>query len=117
MGGLSFVLYWLIVPARYAQNGQFFGACQIFGIRLKFTDFSQTLAVRFSAHRRPIKKCGKHTNHHQYCPMSVFILTASKLEANMEIHRYGLCIIYTWGGGGGEGGKVENHVTALISWL
>jgi hypothetical protein len=49
--------------------------------------------------------------------MSVFILTASKLEANMEIHHYGLCIIYTWGGGGGEGGKVENHVTALINWL
>jgi hypothetical protein len=56
MGGMSPVLYRLIVLARHAQNGQIFGACQIFGISLKFTDFSQTLAVYISAHRRPIKK-------------------------------------------------------------
>ncbi len=89
----------------YAQNGQIFGAHQIFGIRQKFTDFSQTLAVHFSAHRRPIKKCGKHTNDPHHCPRSVFILTASKLEANMEIQRYCLCIIYTWGREGVERGE------------
>jgi hypothetical protein len=35
----------------------------------------------------------------------------------LEIHLYGLCIIYTWVGGTGveRGGKVENHMTALIS--
>jgi hypothetical protein len=44
---------------------------------------------------------------------------ASKLEAYLEIQRYGLCIIYMWGEGLERGGgvKVKNHVTALISWL
>jgi hypothetical protein len=54
MGELSPALYWLIVQARHAENGQ------NLGVRLKFTDFCQTIAVSISAHRRPIKKLKKH---------------------------------------------------------
>jgi hypothetical protein len=36
MGRLSPVRTGLFVLARHTQNGQIFGACQIFGVRLKF---------------------------------------------------------------------------------
>jgi len=60
MGGLSPVPYRLIAPARHASNGQNLGINQNLGVRLKFTDFSQTIAVSISAHRRPFKKLKKH---------------------------------------------------------
>jgi hypothetical protein len=56
MGGLSPVLYRLVVPARHAENGPNLGAYQNIGACLKFTGFCQTIAVYISAHRRPIKK-------------------------------------------------------------
>jgi hypothetical protein len=56
MGGLSPVLYRLVVLARHAENVQNFGAYQNIGARLKFTDFSQSTAFFISAHRRPTKK-------------------------------------------------------------
>jgi len=55
LGGLSPVLYRLIVPACHAENSKIL-AQQNIGVRLKFTDFRQTIAVYISAHRRPIKK-------------------------------------------------------------
>ncbi len=64
-----------------------------------------------------LSKSGEHTNDHHHCPMSVFLLTTSKLQANREILRCNLCSIYMRGGGGERGrGEVANHVTALI-WL
>jgi hypothetical protein len=50
--------------------------------------------------------------------MSVFILTTSELEANLENQRMA-SVLYTRGEGWGgvEKGRVANHVTALISWL
>jgi hypothetical protein len=56
LGGLSAVLYRLILPACHAENVTNFGANKNIGVRLKFTDFRQTTAVYISAHRRPIKK-------------------------------------------------------------
>jgi hypothetical protein len=34
-----------------------------------------------------LSKSGEHTNDHHHCPMSVFILTTSGLEANLENQR------------------------------
>ncbi len=48
MGGLSPVLYRLIVLVRHAENVQNFGAWQNIGARLKFTDFCQSTAVYIS---------------------------------------------------------------------
>jgi hypothetical protein len=63
-----------------------------------FTDFSQTIAVYMLI--GSLSKSGKRINAHHHCPISVFILTASKLEDNLEIPRYGLCASCTRGGGG-----------------
>ncbi len=60
MGGISTVLYRLVVPARHTENVQNLGAYKNIGGHLKFTDFHQTIAVYLSAHRRPIKKWCKH---------------------------------------------------------
>ena len=38
-----------------------------------------------------LSKSGKHINDQHHCPIPVFMLTASKLEAYLEIQRYGLC--------------------------
>ncbi len=103
MGRLSPVLYLLIVPARHTQNGQIFGACQIFGIRqnsLILVKLLQSIFLLTGA----LSKSSEHTNDHHHCPISVFILMTSKLEANMEIPSYDLCIIYTWGEGCRVGG-------------
>jgi hypothetical protein len=52
--------------------------------------------------------------------MSVFILTTSELEANLENQRMA-SVLYTrgegWGGCREGKGEVANHVTTLISWL
>jgi hypothetical protein len=93
MGGFSPVLYWLLVPARHALNCQNLGACQNLGVRLKFTDFKQTIEVFISAHRRPIKELKKHK-----CSLS---LSNIKLEANLEIHRCGLKLFKRGMGDGG----------------
>jgi hypothetical protein len=42
----------------------------------------------------------KTQSDHHHCLISVLTLMASKLEAALEIHRYGLYALYMWGGGG-----------------
>ncbi len=58
------------------------------------------------------RKVVKTQSNHHHCPISVFTLTASKLEAVLEIHRYGLSALYIWGGGEEGGGR--DHGTHLI---
>jgi hypothetical protein len=89
MGGLSPALYWLVVQARHAENGQNLGGYQNIGVRLKFTDFCQTIAVSISAHRHPIKKLKKHKYSLSLSNISFYTMT-SKSEAVLEIHRCGL---------------------------
>jgi hypothetical protein len=45
MGGLSPVLYRLVVPPAMLKMVKTLGVYQNLGVRLKFTDFSQTIAV------------------------------------------------------------------------
>jgi hypothetical protein len=115
MGGLSPALYRLVVPARHAENVQNLGAYQNIGARLKFTDFYPT-KQSLSLPTGVLPKSGKHINAHHHCPISVFILTSFKLEAKLEIQRYGLFDLCTGGGGGREGGG-RNHMTSLIKLL
>jgi hypothetical protein len=56
MGGLTPVLYRLIVPARHAENVTNFSADKISVTGLNSLIFRKTIAVHISAHRHPIKK-------------------------------------------------------------
>ncbi len=51
------------------------------------------------------KKVVKTKSDHHHCPIPVYILTTSKIEAVLQIHRWGLWLL-KWGVGstGGEGG-------------
>jgi hypothetical protein len=102
-GGLSPVQYQLVVPARHALNGQNLGACQNLDVRLKLTDFSQTIAVSISAHRCPIKKLKKTKMLTITVQYQFSILMTSRLEAILENNRCSLKLVkrgIAVGGGG-----------------
>ncbi len=48
-----------------------------------------------------LSKSGEHTNNHHHCPMSVFILTTSGLEANLK-NQLMSSVWYACGEGGGR---------------
>jgi hypothetical protein len=83
-------------------------------ISLILVKLQQSLSLLTSA----LSKSGEHTNDHHHCPMSVFILTTSRLEANTpRTSVWPLYFIHVGGGEGAErGGKVANHMMALLSW-
>jgi hypothetical protein len=58
---------------------------QNIGIRLKFTDFRQTIAAYLLTGVQ--SKMVKTKSDHHHCPISVCTLMTSKTEAVIEIHR------------------------------
>jgi hypothetical protein len=70
---------------------------QYIGISLKFTDFRQTIAAYLLTGVQSKKVKTKSDHHH--CPISVYTLMTSKIEAVIEIHRWGLWLL-KWGVGG-----------------
>ncbi len=75
MGGISTVMYRLVVPAHHTENVQNLGAYKNICGHLKFTDFQSIYLLT-----GVLSKSGVNTNAHHHCPISVFILTTSELE-------------------------------------
>jgi hypothetical protein len=62
--------------------------------------FSTKYSSLYICSQASYQKVVKTQSDHHHCPISVFTLTFSKLEAVLEIQRYGLCSIHVGGGGG-----------------
>ncbi len=73
------------------------------GVRLKFTDFHQTIAVCISAHRRPIKS-GENKKWSPSLSTISLYTHILKFEDVLEIHSWGLRLL-KWGVGG-RGGRL-----------
>ncbi len=118
MGGLSLALYRLIVPARQAEN-----ATNICVDKISATAKISLILANYSSlyicSQASCKKLVKTKSDHHHCPISVYTLTTSKIEAFIEIHRWGLCTLQrvrTLGGrGGGRKGRGRACVTSLIT--
>ncbi len=92
MGGLSPLLYRLVVPPAMLKIVKTLAPAKTLAA-LKFTDFKQTIAVFISAHRHPIKERKKHK-----CSLS---LSNIKIEADLEIQHCGLKLFKRGMGDGG----------------
>ncbi len=77
--------------------------------------FSPNYSSLYICSQASYQKVVKTQSDHHHCLISVLTLMASKLEAVLEIHRYGLCALYMWGGGKERGkGGGRDYVTSLI---
>jgi hypothetical protein len=95
IGGLSPVLYWLLVPAPHASKwSNLWRPPEISLISVKP---EQSLFLLIGV----LSKNRKNKNDHYHCPISVFILLTSKLEAILEDYRCSLKLVKSSVSGGG----------------
>ncbi len=73
----------------------------------KFHWFLPNYSSLYICSQASCKKLVKTKSDHHHCPLSVYALTSSKIDAIIEIHRWGLCTLQTEGGGRGRGGEGE----------
>ncbi len=101
MGGLPPALYRHIVSAHMQKMSQSLAPTKYRRL-LKIHWFSPNYRSLYIRSQASYQKVVKTKSDHHYCPISVHILTTSKSEAVIEIHRWGLWLL-KWGVGGRGG--------------